>query len=432
MQNNQISKEDAIAELKRRAQEELMNRHPGVKASRFFLENAGLMLGEAAGGAAGALAGGIAGAPTGPGALGTAAAGAAGGSMIGGGLGEAAGEMASTGLESMMGLRKPPRMGEIAQNAAEGFNRGAGYSIGGKLMAGAGKLAAETPIGKSVVKATNENLGKIYELVTGKGKETLERIKANPHWLLPEKMGGAKSMSKAAEDYGLARKEVVSSVKDDVESLLKKAGIETKGMSKAALDQIKSDADLLSTLKSTTKDLDIELESRPGFKKKLDIISKKAIKGEELTPQEAVIGHEYANARERGLRNKIGFLGSTAQKEDRVELGNVRRIKQYTRNYLDQNFPKFGHAINEYMKAVTKKDATDLLPSSFAGRYVSRRLLLLMAGFSSPKMLAGVLGTTSPAAWTGATTALRSGVLKAPAMKAIDMLRKRRDGDDEE
>lgn len=343
------------------------------KVGGFGLETGGLIGGEMLGGVAGALTSPVTG-PVGP----------IAGKMAGGAGGEALGELGHQELNTALGIRKQPDLREISQILGKGAVRGAEYSAGGQLF-GAGLKAA-----KPVLAPMGRGLAKLAEFSTGKPARVFERIAENPRMILPEWMGGAKTLETVKPEYKALRENIVGSPKE--------LGVmegEVKGLYE----------DSLSKSKAMINDIDKALK-----------------RGEEITAKEAIPAYEWVNSRISKLLPSEGAEKLTADAKE--ELFSLQSLKKGLQGEIKRSSPDFWKKIVEYGQASTKKQASQFLPGGYGGKYLARRLVPIVAGFMSPATALGVTAGMSPRIMSGLTALGSSGMLNAPLVKSLLQLRR--------
>lgn len=382
----EITPEEAKQELMNRAQAELDRRHPiksfMSKTARPVLETGGQIAGELGGGAVGTMV--------------EPGGGTLAGEVAGGGLGMATGGAAADELDTLLGRRQQPSADEMAKSFFKNTAKGAAYSVGGKLM---GAAVASDPA-QAVLRPVGRGLAKAAEITTGVPAKTFMDVAANPRMILPEWMGGEKPLAKAAAEYAGTKSAIVGASKEQFSKTLDELGM-SKNLEPEGIYE----------------------ETGSKVKQKINEIDKALKNGDKIQPEEALATHEYANSRLKPLKNKID--AKTASMAERDEFFGLLKLKKNVRGVIDEAYPEMSAAIDQYAKSSVKDAATKGAPQGYGGRYIARRMVPLAAGLMSPASAAAIFAGTSPMLMSGATAAASSGMLNAPLVRAIDMLRQR-------
>jgi hypothetical protein len=358
----------------------------------FAVENAPFIAGETLGGAGGAALGTMIGPE------GTIPGGIAG-KLAGGAAGEAVGEVGRKELNTALGLRKQPNLREILDTLKGGAERGGAYSgigqVAGPII---GKVAEKTGL-----KAA---LPKLSSLATGTKEDVFKWFSEHPRAALPEWAGGVRSLEKVGPEYKAAKAALVSSTEGAPVNPYLKA-LKSIGLNEA-------EEPIGGFYQNQGKEIG---------KKFIDKISVDIEGGAKIPPEKAVAANEWINSR-------LNVLGKTETPtaEQREERGFLMGLKDKVRKYIPEEFQK---TIKSYAKAATKDQGQKVLPQGYGGRYVARRLIPLAAGLMGPAAVGGIVAGMSPLVHSTAAAAMSSGMLNAPTVKAIDVIRKWRKQHDE-
>jgi hypothetical protein len=367
------------------------------------LETGGLMAGEGGG----AFLGGLAGtALMGPG-LGTAA-GVEGGKVLGGGVGQATMNLGANELDTLMGLKKQAALADVAKQFGKQDVKGMEYSAFGRLLgAGAGRLAKTGP-----AQAAGRNLADLWEMVSGKPASAIKSVVNRAGSILPEWLGGEKSLVKAGTDYAAGKAAYAKANESVLRTALDKYGFDRETIQRmidSGLDPKQLDAAGLYD------------EAPSAMKKMINQVDIATKSGKPVGPAEAITSHEWINSRLNKLKKVITDKSATFEQRD--EFFKLLDLKSRVKNFVPDEFKPL---IAQYARSSNKDAATSVFPSGMAAKYISRRALPVLAGFLSPKAALGMGLASSPLVTSGLTAAASSGMLNAPLLKAFDALRERR------
>lgn len=306
-----------------------------------------------------------------------AAAGAPGGlptAIAGGGLGYAAGKQAGNILGQTLGNEPVPPLADQMINTAKDVWRGAEYEAGGRALGAVAETAA--PLLGRGGSAIKKGWSKVGEALTGKSAQKVSRLIEDPSVILPEFLGGAKSVPEASVDYGQA--------------------LGKSELTKPEFDPFAGDA--------KAKEMGSLTWQRW-----------KSGTGEPIDPQEAYDGIQATK-----------YAMPAAITERNVE--KVRELMQFKdamENILTEQKGPLMEASKGYGRAKLKEDFSQWFPRTQTGK-ISQVKSLMMPSFIDPAR-AWMLGLTSPKVF-GAATAAASGMagltkemLAQPAMKSMLM-----------
>lgn len=317
------------------------------------------------------------------------------GRVAGGAAGNAVGDVGNAEVQTALGFRKQPSLREIGDIAKHGVKTGAIFSGAGLVL-------------NPLIKGGTSLLKKPLSLATGLEERTLGNVLNRPRSILPEVLGGDRALGAPAKLNPLT------------------GAIESPG--RGVAEEYRAGRKLLSGGRNLGQ-MEGEVQgfldkAKPKAAEVANEIDKALQRGEKILPQELVQAHEWVNSRLNQIEPAGGWKDATA--EAKAARDDLFIFKARLQEAIKRDAPEFWNLIKDYGKAVSKREATTILPGGYGGRYLARRTIPLAAGLMRPQVAGGVLAAMSPLAASLVMAGGGSGLLGSTAAKSADYLRRRR------